>query len=164
MANLDKDSMAKLLELNIRITRKADFIEKIKIISDTVKDIIKADRCSIFIHDDNSNSFWTVHTDGISYIELPDTKGIISNVYKTKKMIIDNNIEANQNAIKSIDSEYITKSIISMPILGFDNNCIGVVQLLNKYGDEGFTDLDKKTLQFVVNHFTTFIQIIAQDN
>jgi len=164
MATLDKDSMAKLLELNIKITRKTDFVEKISIISDTVKEIIKADRCSIFVHDNNSHSFWTIHTDGISYIELPDSKGIISEVFNTKQTIIDNNVSSNKQAIQSIDAQYITNSIISMPIMGFDETCIGVVQLLNKYDDAGFNDMDKKTLQFVVNHFTTFIQIIAQEN
>jgi len=164
MATLDKDSMAKLMELNTKITRKTDFATKIQIISDAIKDIAKADRCSIFIHDNKSNSFWTIHSDGISYIELPDTKGIISDVFITKKTIIDNNLSDTKHAIKSIDAQYITKSIISMPILGFDDECIGVVQLLNKYNDEGFNDTDKRTLQFVVNHFTTFIQMIVQEH
>ena len=164
MATLDKDSMAKLMELNTKITRKTDFLTKISIISEAIKDIIKADRCSIFVHDKNTNSFWTVYADEISYIELPDDQGIISEVFKTKKTIIDNDIQLNQNAIKSIDSTYITKSLISMPILGFNDECIGVVQLLNKYDDEGFNEKDKTILQFVVNHFTTFIQMIVLEH
>ena len=164
MATLDKDSMAKLMELNTKITRKTDFTTKINIISDTIKEIAKADRCSIFIHDKKSNSFWTIHSDGISYIELPDTKGIISEVFNSKKTIIDNNIAQTQHAIQSIDTQYITKSIISMPVLGFDEECIGVVQLLNKYNDNGFGDTDKRILQFVINHFTTFIQMIVHEH
>ena len=164
MANLSKDSMAKLLELNIKITRKAEFTQKIKIIADTVKDIIKANRCSIFVHDKKSHSFWTVHTDGISFMELPDNKGIISEVYKKKETIIINDVITENEKILSVDLNYVVKSIISMPILGFDEECIGVVQLMNKEDENGFTDLDAKTLQFVVNHFTTFIQLIVQEN
>jgi transcriptional regulator with GAF, ATPase, and Fis domain len=161
---LSKDTMAKLMELNTKIVRKESFEKKITIIADTVKDIIQADRCSIFVHDKKSKSFWTIHADGISYIELPDSKGLISKVYETKETIIDNHIQKNEDAIKSVDGDYVVHSMISMPIFGFDNECIGVVQLLNKHSDEGFGELDIKTLQFVINHFTTFIQMIVQEN
>ncbi len=164
MAKLNKDLMEKLMKLNLRITEEKDFAKRITIISDAIKDIIKADRCSIFVHDNNSKSFWTIHSDGISYLELPDNKGIISKAYSTRKTIIDNNIETNSSAVKSVDLKYKTKSIISMPVFGFDDECIGVVQLLNKDSDEGFSDTDRKVLHFVVQHFTTFIQLIVQEN
>lgn len=164
MATLDKNSMEKLMQLNLQVAQEDDFAKKIVIISDAIKDIINADRCSIFVHDKNSKSFWTVHADGISYLELPDNRGIISKVYNTKQIIIDNHVQKTSHAVKSVDLRYVTKSIISMPILGFDKECIGVVQLLNKNNDEGFSDRDKKVLQFVVNHFTTFIQLIVHEN
>jgi transcriptional regulator with GAF, ATPase, and Fis domain len=161
---LSKDAMAKLIELNTKIVRKESFENKITIIADTVKDIIQADRCSIFVHDKKSQSFWTIHADGISYIEIPDSKGIISKVFQTKEIVIENNLLQNTNAIKSVDGDYIVESMLSVPIFGFDNECIGVVQVLNKFSEDGFDELDIKTLKFVVNHFTTFIQLIVQEN
>ena len=164
MAKLDKNSMKKLMELNIEIAQEKDFSKKIVIISNAIKNIINANRCSIFVHDKNSKSFWTVHADGISYLELPDDKGIISKVYKTKEIIIDNNAQSTSHySAKNVDYRYITKNILSMPILGFDKDCIGVVQLLNKNSDEGFSDKDIKVLEFVINHFTTFLQLIVYD-
>ncbi|MCK5111799.1 MAG: GAF domain-containing protein [Arcobacteraceae bacterium] len=164
MAKLDKDLMERLMNLNLKITQEKDFVKKITIISDAIRDIIKADRCSIFVHDKNSKSFWTVHADGISYLELPDDRGIISKAYNTRKTLIDNNVEANPSAVKSVDLKYKTKSIISMPVFGFNDECIGIVQLLNKNSDEGFSDTDQKILLFLVKHFTTFIQLIVQEN
>ena len=163
MATLDKNSMEKLMELNVKIAQEKDFSKKIVIISDAIKKIINAQRCSIFVHDKNSKSFWTVHADGISYLEIPDDKGIISKVFKSKEIIIDNNAQTSSHSIKSVDHRYITKTILSMPILGFDKECIGVVQLLNKNSDDGFNDRDIKVLEFVINHFTTFIQLIVYD-
>ncbi len=164
MAKLDKNMMAKLMELNVKITQEKDFSKKIVIMSDAIKNIINANRCSIFVHDKNSKSFWTVHTDGISYLELPDDQGIISKVYNEKKIIIDNDVEKTSYSIKNVDQRYITKTILSMPILGFDEECIGVVQLLNKNNDIGFSDIDIKVLEFVINHFRTFIQMIVYDD
>jgi len=164
VAKLDKNMMAKLMELNVKITQEKDFSKKIVIMSDAIKNIINANRCSIFVHDKNSKSFWTVHTDGISYLELPDDQGIISKVYNEKKIIIDNDVEKTSYSIKNVDQRYITKTILSMPILGFDEECIGVVQLLNKNNDIGFSDIDIKVLEFVINHFRTFIQMIVYDD
>lgn len=164
MAKLDKNLMDKLMSLNMAIMEEKDFAKKISIISNTIKEILKVDRCSIFVHDKNSKSFWTAHLDGISYLELPDDRGIISDVFNTKKTIIDNDVASNPKAVKSVDLEYVTKSIISMPILGFDEECIGIVQLLNKHNEEGFDEMDEKVLQFVMKHFTTFIQLIVQEN
>lgn len=164
MAKLDKNMMAKLMELNVKITQEKDFSKKIVIMSDAIKNIINANRCSIFVHDKNSKSFWTVHTDGISYLELPDDQGIISKVYNEKKIIIDNDVEKTSYSIKNVDQRYVTKTILSMPILGFDEECIGVVQLLNKNNDIGFSDIDIKVLEFVINHFRTFIQMIVYDD
>ena len=164
MATLDKNSMEKLMQLNVKIAQEKDLTKKIVIISDAIKKIINADRCSIFVHDKNSKSFWTVHADGISYLEIPDDKGIISKVFKSKEIIIDNDADKTSHSIKSVDHRYITKTILSMPILGFDKECIGVVQLLNKNNDDGFSDKDIKVLEFVINHFTTFIQLIVYDD
>jgi len=164
VAKLDKNMMAKLMELNVKITQEKDFSKKIVIMSDAIKNIINANRCSIFVHDKNSKSFWTVHTDGISYLELPDDQGIISKVYNEKKIIIDNDVEKTSYSIKNVDQRYVTKTILSMPILGFDEECIGVVQLLNKNNDIGFSDIDIKVLEFVINHFRTFIQMIVYDD
>jgi hypothetical protein len=75
----------KLLSLNKELVLEDDFSKKIKLISSAIKDIIEADRCSIFIHDDSTNSLWTIYVDGISYIEVPDDMGIVSEVYNSKK-------------------------------------------------------------------------------
>lgn len=162
--DLNHDSMAKLLEISGKIVQKKSLEEKICVITDTVKSIICADRCSIFVHDKKTKSFWTIHADDISYIELPDSMGIISKVYENKEIILDNNVDQNLDAIKSVDNDYKTLSMLSMPIFGYDNECIGVVQLLNKHDEDGFNETDVKVLQFVMNHFTTFIQMMVYEN
>jgi len=60
----------RLLELNKRLVLEDDFTKKIKIISNSIKDILEVDRCTIFIHDNSTKSLWSVYVDGVSYIEL----------------------------------------------------------------------------------------------
>lgn len=157
----NKDCMEKLMQMSSKVVEKKLLEEKVTIITDTLKEIISADRCSIFVYDKNTNSFWTMHADGINYIEIPKNKGIVSDVFDKKETIIENSMGNNELAIDTIDN-YKVESMISMPILGFDNDCIGVVQLLNK--ENGFDENDIKVLKFVINHFTTFIQMMVHEN
>jgi putative methionine-R-sulfoxide reductase with GAF domain len=53
--------------------------------------------------------------------------------------------------------------MLAMPIIGFGGECIGVVQLLNKDNDF-FSEKDIQVLQFVVNHFTAFVQSMVLEH
>jgi transcriptional regulator with GAF, ATPase, and Fis domain len=166
MSGLKKEILDQLVKLNVELSKEVDFTKKIDLISDRLREIIKADRCTIFVHDKKSNTFWTTYADGISYIEMPDDKGIVSQVFKNKKTIIENQLGNNTNHHARVDEStgYVTKSLISSPILGFNNECIGVVQLLNKAYDQDFTKEDEEIINFVLNHFSAFIQMIVQEN
>lgn len=166
MSGLKKESLDELVKLNLELSKEVDFTKKINMISNTIRDIIKADRCTLFVHDKKAKTFWTSYVDGVSYIEIPDDKGIVSQVYNTRKTIIENNVEKNSSFYNNIDnsSGYITKSIIAVPIFGFSNECIGVIQLLNKAYGEEFNKEDEDVIFFVAKHFCAYIQMIIQEN
>ena len=163
---IDQEKLNKIIELNRRLTRESDFNKKIKIISKALKDILKVDRCTIFLHDKSSKSLWSVYADGVSYIEVPDTKGIVSEAYNSKKTIILNSVQNdprfNQNIDKS--SGYVTNSILTMPILGFGDRALGVIQLLNKIdGSGGFTKEDEEILSYIISHISAYLELISDE-
>lgn len=167
MANdLKQADLEKLMALNSKLGSDTDIVKKIDLISTTIKEIVKAERCSIFVYDQNTKSFWTAYADGISYIEIPEGKGIVGEVFETKKTIVENDVQKRSKFYGKIDKDsgFQTKSMIAMPIIGFGDNCIGVVQLLNKYDDGSFEEKDIKVLQFVTNHFTAYVQTMAYEH
>ena len=163
--NISERKLNRLLELNKKLGLENDFSKRIDLISNTIKNILNVDRCTIFIHDDNSKSFWSIYIDGISYIEVPDGKGIAAEVYKTKKTIMLNNVQNDPNYNSIIDkaSGYITKCISTVPILGYGGKVLGVMQLINKIdGHSGFSEEDEKVLGYVINHISAYLEIMMQ--
>ena len=163
--NISERKLNRLLELNKKLGLENDFSKRIDLISNTIKNILNVDRCTIFIHDDNSKSFWSIYIDGISYIEVPDGKGIAAEVYKTKKTIMLNNVQNDPNYNSIIDkaSGYITKCILTVPILGYGGKVLGVMHLMNKTdGQSGFSEEDEKVLGYVINHISAYLEIMMQ--
>ena len=162
---ISERKLNRLLGLNKKLVLEDDFSKKIELISDSVKDIINADRCTIFIHDESTHSLWSIYVDGISYLEVPDNMGIVSEVYKTKKNMIVNDAQKNPMFNSDIDkgTGYTTKAILSMPILGYGDIPLGVMQLINKVdGSSGFSEEDEEVLNYVMSHISAFLEIMIR--
>ncbi len=163
---ISERKLNRLLELNKKLGLENDFSTRIDLISNTIKNILNVDRCTIFVHDNNTKSMWSVYIDGISYIEVPDDKGIAAEVYRTKKTIMLNNVQNDPNYNSIIDeaSGYVTKCILSVPIVGYGGKILGVMQLINKIdGHCGFNEEDEKVLEYVINHISAYLEIMMQE-
>jgi putative methionine-R-sulfoxide reductase with GAF domain len=162
---ISQADLEKLMAINTRLGADTDLVKKIHLIADTIRDILRVERCTIFVWDKNTRSFWTAYADEIGYIEIPDDRGIVSKVCQTKEMVVENDVQQSQNFFKKVDksSGFQTRSMLAMPIIGFGGECIGVVQLLNKDNDF-FSEKDIQVLQFVVNHFTAFVQSMVLEH
>jgi GAF domain-containing protein len=155
----------RLLELNKKLVLEDDFTKKIYIISTSIKDILKVDRCTIFIHDASTKSLWSVYVDGVSYIEIPDTKGIASEVFKTKKSMVVNDAQNSPLFNKDVDkgSGYTTKAILAVPIMGYGDRVLGVMQLINKLDGTGtFSEEDESVLEYVMGHVSAYLELMLQ--
>jgi len=166
MSDITQYDLEKLMALNSRLGSETDLVEKVRLISTTIRDIIRAERCTLFVHDRHTRTFWTVYADGISYIELPDDRGIIGKVCRERQTVVENDVENNPGFFEGIDRStgFRTHSVLAMPIIGFGDECIGIVQLLNKHDGEIFTEKDIKILQFVLNHFAAFVQSMVHEH
>jgi adenylate cyclase len=154
----------KLIELNKKLVLENDFAKKIELISNSIKEIIRADRCTIFIHDDATKSLWSVYVDGISYIEVPSNMGIVSEVYESKETLIVNDAQNSPKFNSNIDkgTGYTTKSILSMPIIGYGGVALGVIQLINKLdGNHQFGDEDIEIVKYVMSHINAFLELMV---
>ncbi len=163
--NISQKKLEKLLELNRQISLEHNFTKRIKIISDTLKEILKVDRCSIFLHDKDTKTMWSVYIDGVSYIEIPDNLGIASEVFNTKKHIIVNEPKKDSRFNPSIDkgSNYVTKAILAVPIMGFGGRILGVMQFINKLDGVGkFKEEDIEIVNYVINHISAYLEQMTQ--
>jgi len=143
------------------LSSDSDFVEKINAISSTLKTLIGAECCTIFIYDEVCKSFWSAHIEGISYIELPDGKRIVSDIFHKKGIIIVNDVQNDPRFHKNIDQStgFITKTMLAVAILDHLKKPIGVMQLINKNRDDNkFTQQDKLILTKVIHYISQFAE------
>ena len=164
MANkLSERKLNRLLDLNRRLVLENDFSKKIELISSSLKDILKADRCTIFVHDNSTKSLWSIYIDGVSFIEVPNNIGIVSEVFNTKQAMIINDVQNSPKFNSDVDkgTGYVTKSMLSAPIVGFGGEVMGVIQLINKLDERAiFDEEDEEVLNYVMSHLSAFLEIM----
>ena len=113
--------------------------------------ILNCDRTSVFVIDNQTNLLVVHSSKGLSRgeIKLPCDKGIIGHVFTSgeKLKIDDAYLDKRFNDEIDIITNYITKSILCVPLRDEDGNIFGVIQSINK--NEGlFNPDDEELMEF----------------
>ncbi len=156
----DAQTYARLAEFGRDLLNKTSLEEGLPHISKYAKEVIGAQRCSIFMYDETKHALWTTIADGIERIVVPSDKGIVGHTLKVKKPVIANDAYTNEHFLADIDKEsgYVTKNIISAPIFDSQRNIIGILQLLNKATD--FDSDDARFMIFFAHYISGFLELV----
>jgi len=157
MSNRFQNFLAELEEV---LNSNVDFVQKVQYLSKELKQYIGADRCTIYIHDCVTKSFWSAHIDGISFLEIPDHVGIVGHVYKDGNSEIINDVANHPMFFSKIDVKtgYHTKTMMTTPILDKRQNRVGIIQVLNKTKEPFIFEKEDEELLFnLMAHFSEFI-------
>ncbi|MCD6433721.1 MAG: GAF domain-containing protein [Sulfurimonas sp.] len=136
---------------------KNSLIDAVSCISQSAKNIIGADRCSLFIYNIEEDELWTTLADGIQKIVIPFDMGIVGQTIRLKKPIIENDPYGNVNFLFDVDIEtgYYTQNILTVPIFNLKREVIGVLEFLNK--EDSFNDEDLKFMILFSEYVSNFI-------
>ena len=150
---------SKIANFGQTLLSKKSLSEGLPHISTYAKDVIGAERCSVFIYSPKEHILWTTLADGIDKITIPADKGIVGYTLKTKEPVIVFDAQRDPMFHSQIDekSGYETKNMITAPIFDSERNVIGVMQLLNKA--EGFDEEDIKFMTFFAHYVSGFIEL-----
>ena len=112
--------------------------------------MLNADRATLFLNDPKTNELFSrvAMGDGIGEIRLPNDAGIAGAVFQSQETINIPYAYADLRFNPSFDKQtgYFTSSILCVPIINKDGECIGCTQALNKKGG-GFTAEDESRLK-----------------
>lgn len=153
-------SFSKIAEFGRKLLSRPSLEIAIPIISTYAKDLLEADRCSVFIYNKKKNCLWTVLSDGISAIEIPVDEGIVGASFREAKALIVNDPYLDTRFSSKIDHDtgYLTRNIISIPIFDAFRKPIGVLQLLNKTNGD-FDQEDKRLLTFFNHYISGYVEL-----
>jgi two-component system, OmpR family, phosphate regulon sensor histidine kinase PhoR len=143
-----EEQLAKLLNVSSDMIKQMELTSLLKYTMDEAARIIYADRCTLYLIDENTNELrsFIAQRAEVQEIRMPLGEGIAGFVAKTGELV---NLE---DAYKSpifdprTDKEtgYRTRSVLCIPLKDRNNNkIIGVLQALNKKGDTAFTFNDE---------------------
>jgi signal transduction protein with GAF and PtsI domain len=151
---------SKLTEFAKELLSKRSLEEGMPLIAKYVKDVIGAQRCSIFIHDNLKHELWTTLADGVDKIVLPANKGLVGYTIKVKKPVIANDAYEHEEFLAEVDERtgYKTQNIVTAPIFDSQRKIIGVLELLNKEGS--FDDDDVKFMIFFAHYVSGFLELL----
>ena len=150
---------SKLADFGRELLNKKSLVEGLPLISKYVKDVVGAERCSIFIYNARKRELWTTIADGVDKISVPFDKGLVGHTIEVKKPIIENDAYSNSHFLKDIDegTGYKTNNIITAPIFNSQRDIIGVLELLNK--ENGFDNDDVKFMIFFAHYVSGFLEL-----
>ena len=157
-----KDTYLKLSDFGRELLNKKSLADGIPLISKYAKDVIHAQRCSIFIYDAATNELKTTLADGIEEILMNADKGVVGHTIKEKKPLIVNDPYTNKYFLSDIDenSGFMTQNLITAPIFNSQREIVGVLELLNKKG--GYDNEDKKFMIFFAHYISGFLELITR--
>ncbi|MDF1881184.1 GAF domain-containing protein [Sulfurimonas sp. MAG313] len=154
------DSYKKIAEFGKQLLSDTSLDNALLFIADQARDLVHADRCSIFMYDKEADMLWTKLADGIGRIAISTTSGIAGDTYTKGEAQVVNDPYTDKRFLTGIDkkSGYETKNMITVPIFDSQRVVIGLFQLLNK-SDGDFLDEDLKVLTFFANYISGTLEL-----
>ena len=119
---------------------------------------------SVLLLDDNTNEleFFSAIGDtgfGLTQLRFPADKGIAGHALQNREAIIVNDTQTCPYFFKNIDEDsgFKTKSILAVPLVSGEE-CIGVIEAINKIGSDCFDEQDKRILMAIADEVALAIK------
>jgi GAF domain-containing protein len=165
--------LSKLFQATRRITSEIIPKETIRIIIDETLSLLQCDRVSLFIFDKRLNMLKLNASNLDVPIRVKPGQGIAGSVFITKNTINIADCYADDRFDQTFDkmTGYRTKNLLTMPIVDFEGECLGVLQCINKKEDDEdsvapytserqlhFTHIDEILLESFVQHVSVALR------
>ena len=126
-----------------------DYDEILEVLANLGRALAGADRCTVWVVDEEKKSIWTKVAHGVEHIEIPMDRGLVGHAIKTGEKILIENAYEDPRFYDEVDKQtgYTTKSVMVIPMFDNDDNIIGAFQAINHLGERtSFTKEDMRRL------------------
>ena len=148
-----------MLEVARQLSQPFDLQDLLSQIIDAGREILHADRGSVFLYDSKRKELYTVVAHGVKEIRFSIEKGIAGECARTRKVVNVPDCYADPRFNQEIDRKtgYRTRCLITVPLVGIDDELVGVMQLLNN--ESGRFDLqDESMAELIASQAASAIQ------
>jgi len=155
-SDLSPEEMLKVIfDYAERIANEKELDNLLILMADMGREIIVADRCTLWLLDNAKKELWTRVAHGVDQIRTPMDAGIVGEAIKTGVPVLIDDAYSDARFNKKVDKEtgYTTKSILAIPFKNNDGEIMGAFQALNKMTtDEKFSKDDVEHLTLAASY------------
>lgn len=139
--------LIRVLEVARRLGGTSDVREILSLIIDALRDLLGAERATVFQFDPASNELYTRVAHGLDdsmqrELRFPIDKGLAGECCTTRRMINVPDCYADPRFSVEVDRRtgYHTRNLLCIPLVATDGSTVGAAQVLNKH--DGFFNAD----------------------
>jgi len=160
------EQLAVLLSLQRELALEADIDIVLRRIADAATTLLDAERTTVYVVDHERAEVWSraVTESELREIRLPlDGRGIASEVARNGGVLRIDDPYGDPRFDASVDARtgYRTRSMLVAPIDARDRTRLGVLQVVNKTGDEKFTAADESMLSSLAGSAGIALEYVA---
>lgn len=133
-----------ILEVSRAMAGAMGIDELLSLILDSARRVLNADRASLFLYDAGSHELYSKIAHGAETIRFPADRGIAGAAAQGRRTVNIPDAYADPRFNRDVDRKtgYHTRCLLTVPLVGLDDQLVGVVQVLNK-ADGVFTRYDE---------------------
>ena len=142
---------ALLFEYMPKIAAEHKMDSLLVLMADLGRQIVQADRCSLWLIDEERHELWTKVAHGVSELRIPLSAGFVGYSLKTGEPLLveDAYRDSRFDRRSDLKNGYHTTSVMTMPMES-DGRVMGVFQAINKVGDNVFfSEKDLERLKLI---------------
>jgi sigma-B regulation protein RsbU (phosphoserine phosphatase) len=145
---IDRAAFEHILQAARALASSSDLHEVLALVIDALRDALHADRASVFQYDADAHELYASEAHGLpAALRIPADAGIVGQCASEKVTINIPDAYADARFNQEIDKQtgYVTRCLLTIPLLDPEENLVGVAQVLNKRGDgpAGFDEQDE---------------------
>ena len=142
---LDAATLERILDVTRKLAAPFELDELLGLVIEAGRAVLSADRGSVFLYDESADELVVRVATGVKELRIPADKGIAGECARTREIVNVPDAYADERFNKEVDrqSGYRTRCLLAVPLVGYDDSLVGVLQLLNKR-DAVFDDRDEK--------------------
>jgi phosphoserine phosphatase len=155
----DLSNITAILEVARRLGLTTDLDELLDLIVSETRSVLNCERATLFLYDPQTEELFSKIAHGVDQIRIPVKTGIAGACALSRQTINIPDAYADPRFNQNVDRQtgYRTRNLLANPLVGHNNQLVGVLQAVNKH-NESFSTKDQWILETLSSQAAVAIQ------
>lgn len=153
LAHLSTTDTARVIKAGMAITSSLQMDHVLRTVMEEINDLIKVGTWSLFLANREKGELYCQiatgeHADELKDLRIKIGEGIVGSVAQKGEPLVVPDVNRDSRFVMALDGrgETIVQSIVAAPLL-LERECLGVIELINCVGSEGYPESDLSVLR-----------------